>query len=155
MEKRNIQMYSIQPTLSDFGLHSKDSEHFARETAALAVAIASEKNVVIKPEYRVYLHGTTDVAPPFREIQHGDMISTSHITEIYFEKVFIKGKLRTDLYVKTRHTTYLIRDYRRHMRASMRDLLRRAVISDGMTFESCKGYFSKVEETHPEIEVVC
>lgn len=154
MEKRNIRMYSIQPSLSNFGLHAKDPHHFAREVAVLAVAIASEKSVVIKPEYRVYLHGTVEVAPSNRDFRAGETINTSHITEIYFEKVHIKGKIRTDLYIKTKNTTYLIRDYKHRMRPSFRQLLYRAIRSDGMTFDSCAGYFSKVEDTTSEIEVV-
>ena len=154
MEKRDKKIYDIQPTLADFGLHSKDAYHFARDAAALAVAINSGKNVVMKPEYRVYLHGVIDVAPQGRGLQKGEMINTSHITEVYFEKVFFKGRPRVDLYLKTRHTTYLVKDYKHHMRSSMRKLLHRAINSDGMTFESCSGYFSHIEEAHPEVEII-
>lgn len=154
MEKRNMKMYEIQPTLTNFGLHTENKNYFARDEAAVAVAIANEKDVEIKPEYSVYLHGSVEIAPPNRGIQSGDLINTPRIVGLYFERVFVKGSPRMDLYINTENATYLIRDYRKHMRPSMRRLLHRAIESEGMTFESCAGYFSKIEENHPEVEIV-
>lgn len=152
MERRGAIFYTQQPSILRYCLKAK--ELMAPEAIAVALAMINRKNVTLKPEYQVRLHGQVGV-PPKSNLNIGwyDYIDTLPIKSIYFERVREAGKTTYHCYIQTEDTLYLVWD---DANARLKDmqLLLKHIENQRYSFEDFEECFSEINEGYPDVEIV-
>ena len=151
MEHRTSEYYTKQPCLIKYCL--KGAEEKAPEVIAIAMAILRRKNVVLKPDYKVYLHGQVGVPPEDSDIDWYSWVDTSYIQSIYFERVRENQKTTYHCYAKTLNTDYLIWD---DIGTRMKDMqaLMNYIIDEKLKIEDFAEYYADINETFPDVEII-
>lgn len=151
MEQRVSEYYAIQPCFLEYCL--KGEKERAPEVIAVALAILNRKNVILKPEYKVYLHGRIGVPPEDSGIDWYSWADTSYIKSIFFERVREKGKTSYHCYINTLNTKYLLWDDARSRLKDMKALVV-YIANNDLKFEDFTEYFSEINEKYQDVEIL-
>ena len=151
MEKRTPDYYENCPAMARFCL---DGENFP-EFIALMLAMIEHKNVTLKPEYVVWIYGRIANPPTFNpDLKRGDLVTTSRIKGVYFEKVYGDGEDRLETYIQTANTSYLVWPEIPSCTMWAIPGLLEKIKKEGLKFEDYKDYFSNINENYTEYEFV-
>lgn len=154
MEHRTSDFYTKQPCILKYCLKTPDGNNTAPEAIAVALAILNRKNVTLKPDYKVYLHGQVGVPPESDpEIDWYSWVDTSYIQEVHFERVRESGKTTYHCYVKTLNTDYLVWDDQETRMKDMKALMNH-IVENNLKLEDFAEYYANINEKFPDVEII-